>query len=85
MRRKNDSKVYEVGKVIIGGRIGLIYMSARTAWIQKEDFAVRKILCAGEGTSKQKAIKEIFNTMAYPLYGMTQTDTMVNLMVNLWK
>lgn len=48
----------------------------------KEDFAVRKILCVGEGTSKQKAIKEIFNAMAYPLYGMTETDTMVNLMVN---
>lgn len=44
----------------------------------KEDFAVRKILCVGEGTSKQKAkaIKEIFGATAYPLYGMTETNTL---------
>lgn len=52
---------------------------ARKAGIDpKEDFAIKKILCVGEGTSKQKAkaIKEIFGAATFPLYGMTETNTL---------
>ncbi|MFF2910168.1 phenylacetate--CoA ligase family protein [Paenibacillus sp. NPDC057934] len=43
----------------------------------KNDFKIKKILCVGEGTSieKAKAIKEAWGADAYPLYGMTETNT----------
>jgi len=44
----------------------------------KNDFKIRKILCVGEGTSseKAKAIKDTWGADAYPLYGMTETNTL---------
>lgn len=43
-----------------------------------KDFCVNKILCVGEGTSEEKArkIKEIWNAECYPMFGMTETNTL---------
>ena len=44
----------------------------------KKDFEIQKILCVGEGTSEEKAraLKSIYGATAYPLYGMTETNTL---------
>lgn len=44
----------------------------------KKDFRVKKVLCVGEGTSveKAKAILHVWGAKAYPLYGMTETNTL---------
>lgn len=43
-----------------------------------KDFCVNRILCVGEGTSEEKAkrIKEIWNAECYPMFGMTETNTL---------
>lgn len=42
------------------------------------DFCVNKIFCVGEGTSSAKTemLQEIWNAKVYPMYGMTETNTL---------
>ncbi len=44
----------------------------------QKDFKIKKLLCPGEGTSteKEKLIKEIWGARTYPMYGMTETNTL---------
>ena len=43
-----------------------------------KDFSVNKIFCVGEGTSaaKTEMLQEIWNAKVYPMYGMTETNTL---------
>lgn len=43
-----------------------------------KDFSVNKIFCVGEGTSpaKTEMLQDIWNAKVYPMYGMTETNTL---------
>ncbi|WP_051685096.1 AMP-binding protein [Clostridium sp. KNHs205] len=43
-----------------------------------KDFSVNKIFCVGEGTSaaKTEMLQEIWKAKVYPMYGMTETNTL---------
>ena len=56
----------------------------KEGYVPSKDLYIRKILCVGEGTSKEKAkkLKELFGAECYPMFGMTETNTLAMPCIN---